>query len=261
LTDVLLSLLKIVASIGLLGVVLALAARWAPIARAPAEIRRKFIHVSLGAYCLLLPVIFEDAWEVWLACALTVGVFMLARGRLRATLGCGLHAVGRESLGEVYFACAVALLFALRDSAPAALGGAAYVLPLAVLTISDTAAALVGRRFGRLRFAVGDGSKSWEGVLAFSVSAWLVSFAALTLLTALDPVRTGALSLAAAAVGAAVEAASTRGADNLLLPIALYGVTSLVLEHGFDWILIATSIMAAAIVLALLAAPHRSMAR
>ena len=74
-TDLLLSFLKIAASIGLLGVVLALSARCAPLARAPAEIRRKFIHVSLGAYCLFLPVIFEHAWEVWLACALTIGVF------------------------------------------------------------------------------------------------------------------------------------------------------------------------------------------
>ena len=94
-TDLILSFLKIAASIGLLAIVLALVARWMPIARAHAEVRRKLIHVSLGAYCLLLPVIFEHAWEVWLACALTVGIFTLARGRLRATLGCGLHAVQR----------------------------------------------------------------------------------------------------------------------------------------------------------------------
>lgn len=258
--DVLVSLMKIAASIGLLAVVLALAARWAPIARAHAEIRRKVIHVSLGAYCLLLPVIFEHVWEAWLACALTMGVFTLARGRLRATLGCGLHAVDRASHGEIYFAFAVALLFALRDGAPEALGVASYVLPLAILTISDAAAALVGCRFGRLRFAAGDGAKSWEGVLAFAVSAWLVSFATLTLLTDLDPAQIGALSVAAAAVGAAAEAMSTRGADNLLLPVVLYLVLSLVLRDGFDWMLIAVLTTAAVVALALLAAPSRRLA-
>ena len=260
-TDVILSLLKVAASIGLLAIVLALVARWAPIARAHAEIRRKLIHVSLGAYCLLLPVIFDHTWEVWLACALTVGVFTLARSRLRATLGCGLHAVQRASHGEIYFALAVALLFALRGSAPETLDLAAYVLPLAVLTISDAAAALVGCRFGRLRFSVGVGSKSWEGVLAFAGSALLVSFATLTLLTDLDPTQAGALSAAAAAVGAAVEAASTRGLDNLLLPVALHVVVILALRDGFDWILIASSTIAAATALALLAAPSRRLAR
>lgn len=260
-TEFILSLLKVAASISLLAVVLALAARWKPIARAHAEIRRKLIHVSLGAYCLFLPVIFEHTWEVCLACALTIGVFKLARGRLRAALGDGLHAVDRASHGEIYFAFAVALLFALCDGAPDALGAASYVLPLAILTISDAAAALVGSRFGRLRFSVGDGSKSWEGVLAFAVSAWLVSFATLSLLTDLDPGQIGALSVAAAAVGAAVEATSTRGADNLLLPLALYALVSLVLGNGFDWVLVASSTAASAAALALLAAPSRKLAR
>lgn len=260
-TDVFLSLLKIVASIGLLAVALALAARWAPIAQAHAEVRRKLIHVSLGAYCLLLPAIFAHVWEVWLACALAIGMFALARGRLRSTLGCGLHAVDRASHGEIYFAFAVALLFALRGGAPEALGVASYVLPLAILTISDAAAALVGCRFGRLRFASGDGTKSWEGVLACAVSAWLVSFATLALLTDLDPAKIGALSVAVAAVGAAVEAMSTRGADNLLLPLALYLVLSLVLRDGFDWMLIAASTTAAVVALASLAAPSRKLVR
>lgn len=260
-TDLILSLLKVVASIGLLAVVLALAARWAPIARAHAEIRRKFIHMSLGAYCLLLPAIFEHAWEVWLACALAIGMFTLARGRLRATLGCGLHAVERASHGEIYFAFTVALLFTLREGASEVLRVAAYVLPLAILTISDAAAALVGCRFGRLRFATGDGTKSWEGVLAFAVSAWLVSFATLMLLTDLDPAQIGALSVAAAAVGAAAEAMSTRGADNLLVPLALYLVLSLVLRDGFDWMSIAISTTAAVVALALLAAPSRKLVR
>ena len=39
-----------------------------------------------------------------------------------------------------------------------------YVLPILVITLSDTASALVGTSYGRGAFAVEDGSKSIEGV-------------------------------------------------------------------------------------------------
>ncbi len=84
----------------------------------------------------------------------------------------------------------------------------------AILIISDITSALFGRRFGRRRFF----QKSLEGAMAFFVSAVVVVFLA-------PKVRGLALEYAigvfAAAVGAVVEAASTKIDDNISVPLAI----------------------------------------
>jgi dolichol kinase len=84
----------------------------------------------------------------------------------------------------------------------------------AILIISDITSALFGRRFGRRRFF----QKSLEGAIAFFVSATAVVF--------LAPKVQGlileyVIGIAAAAVGAVVEAASTTIDDNISVPLSI----------------------------------------
>jgi dolichol kinase len=84
----------------------------------------------------------------------------------------------------------------------------------AILIISDITSALVGRRFGRRRFF----QKSFEGALAFLVSAVVVVF--------LAPKVEGlaleyGIGVIAAGVGAVVEAASTKIDDNITVPLSV----------------------------------------
>jgi dolichol kinase len=84
----------------------------------------------------------------------------------------------------------------------------------AILIISDITSALFGRRFGRRRFF----GKSLEGAMAFFVSAIVVVL--------LAPKVQGlaleyAIGVGAAAVGAVVEAASTKVDDNISVPLAI----------------------------------------
>jgi dolichol kinase len=253
--DVIISLAKVAAALALLVLALAVSARWSSMARMPAELRRKLIHVALGSFCVSFPLWFSQAWEVLLACALAIGVFALARTRLRSALGAGLHAVKRASHGEVYFTLAVAFLFVSRQVAPESLGPtAAYVLPLAVLTISDAAAALVGTRFGRTPLYVAGARKTWEGVAAFALTGWLVAYASLAWFTELSAVEISCLSIIVAAVGAAIEAVTTRGLDNIAIPVGLYIVLTAVLNDGFDWALTATFAASSSLAFAVLAA-------
>jgi len=96
----------------------------------------------------------------------------------------------------------------------------------AILIISDTTSALIGRRFGKRRFF----GKSLEGSLAFFLSAVLVVLVA----PKIQYLPTEyAIGIAAAAIGALVEAASVRIDDNLSIPISiglsLWGLYALVL--------------------------------
>ncbi len=84
----------------------------------------------------------------------------------------------------------------------------------AVLIISDTTSALIGRRFGRKRFF----KKSLEGSLAFFVSAVIVILLAPKIEGLPAEYLIGAF---ASALGALVEAMSSRIDDNISIPISM----------------------------------------
>ena len=231
---------KIAGSVILLALVLWGVSKLAKIAKLDPEVGRKLVHISLGLYTLTFPFVFVAAWEVWATCLLAVGVFLLARGSLRESLGGGLHAVKRVSYGELLFAASVALLFWLKDGhfissqqGKAHVGAVLYVLPILILTLCDAASAVVGSRYGKRVFRIEEGSKSVEGVVVFAVTAWLISLIVILLLA--PQVGRGEAVLLAfitAVFGALLEAASWRGLDNLFIPLGLYFLLANLLPFG-----------------------------
>ena len=95
----------------------------------------------------------------------------------------------------------------------------AYLVPLLMLTFADAAAAVVGRRYGTLRYPTPGGCKSLEGSLAFA----MVTFAAthLSLLLMSDAARWESVLVAVviALVLTLMEAFATGGWDNFLVPV------------------------------------------
>jgi dolichol kinase len=84
----------------------------------------------------------------------------------------------------------------------------------AVLIVSDTTSALIGRRFGKRPFF----GKSLEGSIAFFVSAIIVVLIA----PKIEHLPLEYLAaIIASAVGAIVEAASSRIDDNITIPISI----------------------------------------
>jgi len=192
-----------------------------------AEVSRKAIHIGLGLYCLLFPWLFEQAWQVAAVCG---GAFLLLLAvrmnrALRSGLGTGLLSIARESYGDLLFALAVALTFLLSKGITVA-----YLLPIAILTLSDAAAALVGTHYGQRLFTVEQGRKSWEGTAIFFLTAWLVALLVLLLASDAPRLTVVVLSAIVALYGTSVEATSWRGLDNLFVPLAL----CLLLVHHLD---------------------------
>lgn len=94
----------------------------------------------------------------------------------------------------------------------------AGVAAVAVLGVGDPAAAVIGRRFGRIRIANG---RSLEGTAAFVVTAWLAALAALRLLhPELGLGLSVVTALAAAVTGAIAELVARRIDDNFAIPLA-----------------------------------------
>ena len=95
----------------------------------------------------------------------------------------------------------------------------------AVLIVSDTTSALIGRRYGKKRFF----KKSLEGSLAFFLSAIIVVLLAPKVESlAMEYV----IAIVACAVGAVVEAISGAIDDNISIPISI-GLTMWVLYWFF----------------------------
>lgn len=182
-----------------------------------AEVQRKLMHVSTGLFALLLPWIFPDRWPVYMLIAATMLVMLVLRlPQFSKGLGATLHGVERTSYGDFLLALSVGLCFLLAGD-----NLLFYILPIAVLTLADAAAALAGTAYGTRRFIVEDGEKSVEGSVVFFVVTMLIAIVCFLFMAALPPANILMLCVMVAAFGTLVEVQSWRGFDNLFLPLGL----------------------------------------
>jgi phytol kinase len=182
---------------------------------ARAEVARKLLHVEMGLVTLGFPWWFADAWPVLLLAGGAVAWFVAVRisHALAARFGAALRSPSRHSLGEVWFVFGVCFAFLLSAGDPVA-----YCIAILVLTLADTAAALVGQRFGNPRRVPG-GSKSLAGCGAFLAVAF--SLVVLVLTAGQGAALADALRVALI-VGVAttvLEALLAKGLDNLFVPL------------------------------------------
>lgn len=210
------AMLLVVAALGsLMGGVRWLGTRfqWHP------ELQRKAVHIGMGLSVLPLPWLFDRTWPVVVLALLAVGALLSLRWhpRLRSDLGSVLGGVQRVSLGEIYFPISVALLFAISHEEPFF-----YIIPIAILTLADAVAALIGVRYGTVQYLTSDGSKSVEGSVAFFFVTFMTVLVPVLLLTQIDRVVSLLLALIIAFLVMMLEGIAWRGLDNLFIPIGAY---------------------------------------
>ncbi len=216
---VLLPLLLVLGVVG--GLVAAIAAirsvgarrGWSP------EVSRKAVHVVTGLVAMTFPVTFPQRWPVAVLILSSVGVMAWLRSPSQRDTGLGvtLHAVERRSWGDVLLALTIGFLFFRSPGQPIL-----YVLPLAIVTLSDSAAALAGSAYGRQVFKVASATKSVEGCAVFALVSWLVAMVLLLLLTDVSRPDVILVGLLVAAFGTVVEADSWFGLDNLFVPVGVH---------------------------------------
>jgi len=194
--------------------VIALAQLWQRRAALPVEWSRKLIHVGGGVVAGFFPWLFATHWTVLALGVGMGGVLWLARrgGWLPA-----LHAVNRDSKGEFYYPLGVYLLFMVARGQPVF-----YLIALGALVLADTAAAVLGQRYGQTVFTDGGEVRSIEGSVAFFFVTFLAVHLPLLLLTSLPPASTVLVALQLGLLVTSFEAISRGGNDNLLVPLATY---------------------------------------
>lgn len=207
-------LLSLVALVGVL--------HWYQVRRHPhPEVVRKLVHVGMGLVILPFPWLFPSPWPVVTLALVSVGAMLGLRAlpALRHGPGSVLHAVQRQSLGEICYPIAVAIVFVLkRDQA------LLFVIPVLILALADAVAALIGITYGRLHYSSTDGVKTAEGSLAFFTVAFLSVHVPLLLLTDVGRAQTLLIALVLGLLAMIVEAVAWNGLDNLFVPLLGYAL-------------------------------------
>lgn len=180
------------------------------------ELTRKLAHITMGLASLSFPWLFSSPLPVILLCVLSL-ILMLWMRNQRNPIRAVLHAVERQSYGELCFPVSVTLLFTIQADPVTD-----YLIPILVLTLADAVGALIGVRYGTSKYSTDEGHKSVEGSFAFFITAFLSTH--ILLLLGTDTLRLESL-LIALVIGIIimlVEAISWRGLDNLFIPLGMY---------------------------------------
>ena len=182
------------------------------------EISRKSVHFMSGLVSLSLPYLITSHWLVLLLAAVFMAITVAAKkmGRLKS-----IHGIGRKSYGAVYFPLAIYGMFLLGHTKPVL-----YFISIMVMTVSDSLAALLGGRYGSIKYDVEGNYKSLEGSVVFFFVTFLCVHLPLLLMTQagrLDSVMT-AVVIALLITG--FEAVSLAGSDNIFIPFGTYYILS-----------------------------------
>ncbi len=227
--------------------VLMLAAElWFIFGKVPVEYTRKLVHLGSGFITLSFGFLFSSHWSVLILCILFVALMLITQslGLLKA-----VHAVERMSYGAVYFPLATYLTFLFSWLIGKPLY---YFIAIAVLSTSDTVAALVGGRYGFNQYHVEGERKSLEGSAMFFLSCYLIVHVSLLLGTDISRLNSVLVAFWVAFFATLFEALSTRGADNFWIPIGTFYVLWKIATKGTEVILTDLITLAASVIISLL---------
>jgi dolichol kinase len=186
---------------------------WRRLGSPPAEWTRKVVHLGGGITCLFFPFLVRSPWVVLAMSAAMSAVFAFAGkfGLLRS-----LHGVPRTTRGAEYYPLAIFLVFLFTRGQEWL-----YLSAVLVLAVGDAFAALVGSRYGVLRYEIEDAHKSVEGSLVFLVLAFLAIHLPLLLMTDLPRPVCVLAALLVAFLVTGFEAIALGGSDNLWVPLGV----------------------------------------
>jgi phytol kinase len=179
-----------------------------------AEISRKAVHLLSGLTALTFPFLFTSHWTVL---ALSVSFCAIIVITKRKGILKSVHDVERKSYGGIYYPVAVYLIFYLSSMKPVI-----YFIAILVMAVSDAMAALVGGKYGVIKFDVEGNVKSLEGSLAFFFATFLCIHLPLLLLTDIGRAESVLIACIIALLVTGFEAISLSGSDNIVVPFGTY---------------------------------------
>ncbi len=183
---------------------------------------RSVFHVGSGMVALLMiRVLPSQMWLIAAASAFAISAWSMEisrkqstriNERLMAFFGPVAHPDERHRVNSAtWYATALVLLSLFASPLASEIG-------VITLAVADPAAAMIGRRFGRVRLVA---KKSLEGSLGFVVVGASAAFVWLVLASPFTIQAALLSALTAAFAGAVAELLSTRFDDNFTIPVVV----------------------------------------
>ncbi|KAF1082818.1 MAG: hypothetical protein GQF41_0585 [Candidatus Rifleibacterium amylolyticum] len=173
---------------------------------------RKFVHFSGGVVSLSFAYVFTSHWTV-----LGLGIVFIVLMASTKKLGLlpSVHGVKRKSSGDILHPLAIYLTFSMTSYLEKPYF---YLISIAVLSVSDALAALIGISYGFKVYNVEEENKSIEGSFIFLLSTFLIVHLGLLLLTDVGRMECVLSALLISVLVTCFEAISLGGADNIFIP-------------------------------------------
>lgn len=178
-----------------------------------AGLTRKIVHVATGLIVLLFPFYFENHLSVLVLCA---SFFILLIVSILFKFLPSINKVERKTFGSILFPVSIYIAFFVYTTNGSLLF---YIIPMAILAISDTLAELVGSKFKWKPFKSFGQTKTLGGSLAFFISSSIISTFSILYLTEIEFEYNVLISLSIASITTVLEASSHRGLDNITIPL------------------------------------------
>lgn len=183
------------------------------------EITRKLAHFTGTLSTLPFIYIFEDHWYVLVLAIFFFLVLFISRNGTQLK---SIHDIDRKSLGSYMLPVSIYVTFLISHLAG---NPFLFILPVLILAICDPAAGILGinlkKSNHRIRVWGLKTEKTWLGSGAFFVSAFIISIIALYFHRMAFDLKTFWLALGITLVSTIVELVSSRGLDNLFIPMSV----------------------------------------
>ena len=179
------------------------------------EWSRKTAHIGAGMLAIPFPWLFQSIWPVIILCSSFFLIMLMSK---TMNLFQGVHGVERKSHGAFVFPLVIILIYSLAETP------LHYAIPIAVLSLSDALAALIGKKYGQNQFHTLGEARSMEGSTAFFFPTFLLVHIPLLLLTDTGRTECVLMAFGCAILVTAFEMISVRGLDNIFIPFGTWYV-------------------------------------
>jgi phytol kinase len=174
---------------------------------------RKFIHIGVSNWWILAMIFFEGENAIWFAIIAPATFIVLNYLSYRLNILKAMERNGKGSLGTVYFPISLLILvivtYGILGREYAYIGG----IGILIMGYGDGLAAVIGTKYGKHKLKNG---KSLEGSLTMFVTSLVVSLILLGISSVPNVII---YSLAVASISTIIEYFTTRGLDNLTVPL------------------------------------------
>jgi phosphatidate cytidylyltransferase len=183
-----------------------------------AEYSRVFSHVLAGILSIFMIKYFTSVWYTVSLC-IQSSIFIFVTKKMG--IFSSHHRVVRTTNGSSLFFIGILLAYMVS-----VIKGdiALYILPIAILTISDPVASLSGlnRKSGYLPTIGGSVTmKTYAGSTGFFLSAFAIMLFGLSFFYTLPPLKILIFAVIISLIATVTEAMSSNGSDNLFIPVSV----------------------------------------